>query len=134
MEGQWVSNLAPEAARVPACTDGSNMHSHSIKQKIFQQIKHICCRNKIRGNPCEPSPQAWKETGKGSCLFGALCLQQQQWYRSTEVHAPSLGKFKTCYSTRDEETGMHTTDITFYGTAFARSGAVSEMRPKRRSA
>jgi len=26
--------------------------------------------------------------------------------------------------------GIHTTDITFYGTAFARSGAVSEMRPE----
>jgi hypothetical protein len=70
------------------------MRNHSMKQKIFHQVKHICCRNKISGNPCEPAPQACKETEKGSCLFGALCLQQQQWYRSTEVHAPSLSKFQ----------------------------------------
>ena len=73
------------------------LHGRNIRQSV---------------KPCTPTPQAWQETQKYSCLLGDLQLSASTisllYFFKKQYHHYHSPKFKICYITRNEETGIHT--------------------------
>jgi len=115
IKGPLCRNWAPEKATlVLACTDRNYMHDNSVTPKLFHLVRHICCTDEISGNQWSrgPTPQAWQETQKYSCLLGDLQLSASTisllYFFKKQYHHYHSPNFVICYITRNEETGIHT--------------------------
>jgi len=98
-------NWTPEKSTlVLACTDRNYMHDISVTPKLSHQVRHICCADEISGNQWSrgPTAQAWLKP-KNIHVF--LVIFSFRWQQYHHYHSP---KFKICYITRNEETGIHT--------------------------
>jgi len=105
IKGPLCRNWAPEKATlVLACTDRNYMHDISVTPKLSHQVRHICCADEISGNQWSrgPTAQAWLKP-KNIHVF--LVIFSFRWQQYHHYHSP---KFKICYITRNEETGIHT--------------------------